>query len=41
MVESKVISIDSIWSGIKITKPIEGKEYKNKYGFLKLDNQKT
>lgn len=38
LVESKVISIDSIWSAIKITRPIEGKVYKNSYGFIKLDD---
>ncbi len=41
LVESKVISINSIWSAIKITRPIEGKEYKNSYGVLSLDNNET
>ena len=34
LVESKVISIDDSWSAIKITRPIEGKTYKNTYGTL-------
>ena len=34
LVESKVISIDDSWSAIKITRPIEGKTYKNSYGNL-------
>jgi len=37
LVESKVISIDNSWSAIKITKPIEGRVYKNSYGILDLD----
>ena len=39
LVESKVISIDSIWSAIRLTRPIEGKVYKTSYGFLNSDNQ--
>lgn len=39
LVESKVISIDNIWSAIKITRPIEGKEYKNKFGVLNLNKE--
>ena len=38
LVESKVISIDSIWSAIKITRPIEGKIYKNSYGVLNQES---
>ena len=37
LVESKVVSIDSTWSAIKVTRPIEGKVYKNSYGFLCKD----
>ena len=36
LVESKSISVNSIWSALKFTHPIEGKEYKNSYG--KLNN---
>jgi hypothetical protein len=36
LVESKCVSVDSTWSGIKFTVPIKGKVYNNKYGQLKL-----
>jgi hypothetical protein len=36
LVESKCVSVDSTWSGIKFTIPIKGKVYNNKYGQLKL-----
>ena len=35
LVESKTISIDSVWSAIKFTHPKEGKEYNNSYGKLR------
>jgi hypothetical protein len=35
LVESKALSIDATWSGLKFTHPKEGKEYNNKYGILK------
>ena len=35
LVESKCISVNSIWSGIKFTLPIKGKSYNNSYGQLK------
>lgn len=38
LVESKVISMNDIWSAIKITHPIEGKIYKNSYGILNRDS---
>ena len=38
LVESKVISIDSSWSAIKTTRPIDGKTYKNSYGTLNQNN---
>ena len=38
LVESKTVSINSIWSAIKITKPIKGKVYKNSYGVLNPGN---
>jgi len=38
LVESKVVSIDEIWSAIKFTHPINGKIYNNSYGQL-LSNQ--
>lgn len=41
LVESKVISINSVWSAIKITWPIKGKKYKNHYGLLSIDNLQT
>ena len=34
LVESKVVSIDSTWSAIKVTRPIKGKVYRNSYEFL-------
>jgi hypothetical protein len=34
LVESKTISLDKRWSGIKFTHPIPGKVYKNSYGTL-------
>jgi hypothetical protein len=34
LVESKTLSINSTWSAIKFTHPIEGKEYNNSYGKL-------
>jgi len=37
LVESKSISIDSVWSALKFTFPIVGKTYNNSYGNLKLD----
>ena len=36
LVESKCVSVDSTWSGIKFTIPIKGKVYNNSYGQLKL-----
>lgn len=38
LVESKVISINDIWSAIKITHPIDGKIYKNSYEILNRDS---
>ncbi|MBC7887328.1 MAG: hypothetical protein H7Z13_05520 [Ferruginibacter sp.] len=35
LVESKCISINSIWSALKFTWPKENKEYNNSYGTLK------
>ncbi|GAB3270036.1 DUF3052 family protein [Larkinella harenae] len=35
LVESKTLSINSVWSAIKFTHPKEGKEYNNSYGKLK------
>ncbi len=35
LVESKCISIDSVWSALKFTHPKEGKRYNNSYGKLK------
>ncbi|RYY21920.1 MAG: hypothetical protein EOO04_17135 [Chitinophagaceae bacterium] len=35
LVESKCISIDSIWSALKFTFPRQGKVYNNSYGKLK------
>jgi hypothetical protein len=35
LVESKCVSVDATWSGIKFTLPIQGKLYNNKYGQLK------
>jgi hypothetical protein len=35
LVESKVISLDEIWSVIKFTHPKVGKQYNNSYGKLK------
>ena len=35
LVESKAISINSIWSALKFTHPIPGKVYNNSYGKLK------
>ena len=35
LVESKTISVDSTWSAIKFTFPIQGKVYRNSYGRLK------
>jgi hypothetical protein len=35
LVESKTISINSIWSAIKFTHPVPGKTYKNSFGSLK------
>lgn len=35
LVESKTISINSIWSALKFTYPKEGKKYNNSYGKLK------
>ena len=35
LVESKAISINTIWSALKFTHPIPGKEYNNSYGKLK------
>jgi hypothetical protein len=37
LVESKCVSVDAIWSGIKFTLPIQGKAYNNKYGQLKRE----
>jgi hypothetical protein len=37
LVESKCVSVDAIWSGIKFTLPIQGKVYNNKYGQLKRE----
>ena len=34
LVESKTISVDATWSAIKLTRPKEGKKYKNSYGRL-------
>jgi len=34
LVESKAISINSVWSALKFTHPIFGKEYNNSYGKL-------
>lgn len=34
VVESKTLSIDATWSGIKFTHPKPGKKYHNKYGEL-------
>ena len=36
LVESKCVSVDSTWSGIKFTFPREGKVYNNSYGQLKV-----
>ncbi|WP_062049158.1 hypothetical protein [Bacillus sp. JCM 19034] len=36
LVESKCLSINDIWSGLKFTHPKEGKVYNNSYGKLKL-----
>lgn len=38
LVESKAISVDSVWSAIKFTFPKEGKQYNNSYGDLKRGN---
>lgn len=38
LVESKVISIDNIWSAIKITLPKKCEIYKNRFGGLKKDS---
>ena len=38
LVESKVLSIDTTWSAIKLTRPIKNKVYKNHFGDL---NQET
>jgi hypothetical protein len=35
LVESTCLSIDKIWSGLKFTRPKEGKIYNNSYGKLK------
>lgn len=35
LVESKAISIDEVWSGLKFTWPRDKVEYKNSYGKLK------
>lgn len=35
LVESKSVSINSIWSALKFTWPKEGKKYNNSYGKLK------
>jgi hypothetical protein len=35
LVESKTVSVDSTWSGIKFTVPVKGKVYNNTYGQLK------
>lgn len=34
LVESKCISIDAVWSALKLTHPREGKTYRNSYGRL-------
>ena len=34
-VESKCLSIDSVWSALKFTRPIEGRSYNNSYGKLR------
>ncbi|MCK0473825.1 hypothetical protein [Halalkalibacter sp. APA_J-10(15)] len=36
LVESKCLSINGIWSGLKFTYPKEGKVYNNSYGKLKI-----
>lgn len=41
LVESKAISIDETWSGLKFTHPKKGKEYHNSYGELHLDKPTT
>ncbi len=35
LVESKALSINSVWSALKFTHPKEGKTYNNSYGKLK------
>ena len=35
LVESKCLSIDTTWSGLKFTNPKKGKVYHNSYGHLK------
>jgi hypothetical protein len=35
LVESKCLSVDSTWSALKLTHPVEGKEYNNSYGTLR------
>jgi hypothetical protein len=37
LVESKCVSVDATWSGIKFTLPIHGKVYNNRYGQLKRE----
>lgn len=34
LVESTCLRIDDVWSGLRFTKPIEGKIYQNRYGVL-------
>ena len=40
LVESKTLSIDSVWSSIKFTFPKQGKAYNNTYGKLKTIKSK-
>lgn len=34
LVESKCISVDSVWSALKLTRPVPGKTYRNSFGQL-------
>lgn len=34
LVESKCISVDPVWSALKLTRPIPGKTYRNSFGQL-------
>lgn len=38
LVESTTLSVDNTWSAIKFTHPKPGKEYRNSFGVLKIEN---